>query len=265
MKTIQSKFICITFLSWLAISGCKIAGTNESPANSTANSTASSAANSATSNAFSKETAASSDSKDGLFSSMKNMQNAKFWVADVDVSGDSMPQSNVKMNIKYAAPDSFQMENNMAGNKMQIIAVGGKTYMQIDGKWRQAPSGINMGEMMTKWKDMFDENRFKSFKNVQSAGKETLNGKEMAVYTCEIEQDQAMPEAMKKEMSDEAKARLNEIKAQNSAKIWVDEEKNLPARLEMTVKTTQPKETTGKINVDYKFDEEVKIVAPKLN
>ena len=259
MKPIQSKFIFIAVLSVLAIGGCKLAGTGENPANSTASSATS------TSSSGSKETTVSSNPQDALFSSLKNMQNAQSWVADVDISGDSMSHPQGKMNIKYAAPDSFQMENNMAAGKMQIISVGGKTYMQMGGKWQQAPAGINMGEMINKWKDMFNENSFKSLKNVQSAGKETLNGKEMTVYTYEIDQDQAMPEEMKKEMSDDAKAKLDEIKLQNNGKIWIDKEKNMPARLEMTIKTTKPKETTAKINVDYKFDEDVKIEAPKLN
>lgn len=257
LKTIKSKFIFIAALSFLMLSGCKMGDTNENAANPAANSATS------TSSSGSNETAPSSNPRDALFGALKNMQDEKSWVADVDVSGDSMPQANAKMNIKYAAPDSFQMENDMAGNKMQIIAVGGKTYVQIGGRWQQAPASVNMSEMMTKWKKMFDEDRFKSFKNVQSAGKENLNGKEMAVYTCEIEED--MPAAMKKEMSDDTKAKLDEIKSQNNAKIWIDEEKNLPARLEMTVKTTKPKETTAKINVNYNFDEDVKIEAPKLN
>ncbi len=255
MKIIKSKFMFIAVLSFLAVGGCKLGSTSEVAVNSTTS----------TSSSSSKETTSSANPRDVLFGALKNMQNEKPLVADVDISGDSMSHPQGKMNIKYAAPDSFQMENDMAGNKMQIISVGGETYMQMGGKWQQSPSGINMGEMITKWKDMFNENSFKSLKNVKSDGKATLNGKEMTVYTFEIDQDQAMPEAMKKEMSDDTKAKLDEIKSQNNAKIWVDEAKNLPARLEMTVKTTKPKETTAKINVDYKFDEDVKIEAPKLN
>ncbi len=253
MKTTQSKFLCVAVLTLLAMTGCKTIGIGGNTANSTGNSAAGS-----------KETVASADPKTALVGSMKNLQQAKSWVADITMSGDSMPQGNAKMNIKYAAPDSFQMDNEIAGNKMQIIAVGGKTYMQMGGKWQEAPSSINMAEMINKWKEMFSEDKMDAFKNIQSAGRETVDGKDLAVYTYEIDQQAAMPEAMKKEMTDEAKKKLAEMKSENKAKVWIDDAKNLPVKMDMTMKMSAPKETTQKVSVNYRYDEEVKIEAPKL-
>lgn len=255
MKTIQSKFLCVAALAFLAISGCKTAGISETSGNSAVNSGSVSGA---------KETTASADPKTALISSMKNMQDAKSWIADVEMSGETMPQGNMKMQVKYAAPDSFQIETNMAENKMQIVSVGGKTYMQMGGKWQQAPSSVNMGEMINRWKEMFDSKKMDAFKNIQSAGKETVDGKELAVYTYEIDQQAAMPEEMKKEMSDEVKAKLAEMKSESTAKVWIDEAKNLPAKMDMTMKMSAPKETTQKFSVKYTFDQPVNIEAPSL-
>lgn len=255
MKPIQSKILCAAFFAFLAMSGCKTAEVGGNSANS-------STANSASGGKESTKTSA--DPKEAIVGSMKNLQQAKSWVADVNMSGDSMPQGNLKMTIKYAAPDSFQMENNIGETKMQIIAVGGKTYMQMGEKWQEAPASVNMAEMINKWKDMFGEDKMDAFKNIQSAGKETLNGKEMAVYTYEIDQQAAMPEEMKKDMTDEVKKKLAEMKSENKAKVWIDESKNLPVKMEMVMKMSTPKEMTQNVSVDYKYDEEVKIEAPKL-
>ena len=147
---------------------------------------------------------------------------------------------------------------------MQVIAVGGKTYIQMGGKWQEAPASINMAEMINKWKDMFGEDKMDALKNIQSAGKETVDGKELAVYTYEIDQQAAMPEEMKKDMTDEMKKKVAEMKSENKAKIWIDEVKNLPVKMDMTMKMSAPKETTSKVSVNYRYDEDVKIEAPKL-
>ena len=253
MKTIQSKFLCVAVLTFLAMTGCKTVGVGEGAANGSGSSTAGS-----------KETAVSTDPKAALLGSMKNMQDAKAWIADVEMAGDSMPQGNVKMQVKYAAPDSFQIETNMQENKMQIVSVGGKTYMQMGGKWQQAPASVNMGEMINKWREMFDSKKTDAFRNIQPAGKETVDGKELAVYTYEIDQQAAMPEEMKKDMTDEMKSKLAEMKSENTAKVWIDEAQNLPAKMDMTMKMSKPKEMTQKISVRYIYDQEVKIEAPKL-
>lgn len=236
------------------MTGCKTAGVGENSGNSAVN----------TASVSKETTATSSDPKESLVNSMKNMQDAKAWIADVDMSGDSMPQGNMKMQVKYAAPESFQIETNMAENKIQIVSVGGKTYMQMNGRWQEAPSSINMGQMINQWKEMFDAKKVDAFRNVQLAGKETVNGRELAVYTYEIDQQAAIPEEMKKDMNEEAKARLAEMKSENTAKVWIDEAKKLPVKMDMTMKMSKPKEMTQKVSVNYKFDEEVKIEAPKL-
>ncbi len=255
MKTIQSKIFCVPVLAFLAMTACQSANVGETPKEIASNSAGSSA---------SKGTLANSDPKTVLVGAMKTLQDAKSWTADVDTSNDTVPQSNAKMQIKYSAPDNFQIENNAAGNKMQIIAVGGKTYIETGGKWQEAPASVNMGQMINNWKEMFSAEKLAAFRNIQFAGNETVDGKELLVYTYEIDQQAAMPEEVKKQMTDEMRARLAETQSENKAKIWIDEAKNLPAKVEMTMKMSKPKEMTQKMSVNYKFDEEVKIEAPKL-
>jgi len=136
--------------------------------------------------------------------------------------------------------------------------------MQMGGKWQEAPSSLNMAELINKWKGMFGEDKLNAFKNMQSAGKETIDGKELAVYTYEIDQDAAMPDEMKKDMTDEVKKKLAEMKSESKAKVWIDEAKNLPAKMDMTIKMSTPKEVTQNISVNYNYDADVKIEAPKL-
>ena len=253
MKITPSKFLCVSALSLLAITGCKTVAVNEN-----------SAASSVSSTADSKSTAANADPKAVLGSAMKNMQTQQSWIADVEMSGDTMPQGSAKMNIKFAAPDSFQMNNEMSGTKMQMIAVGGKTYIQMNDKWQEAPSSVNTAEMINKWRGMFDPEKMDAFKNIQFAGKETIDGKELAVYTYDIDQQAAIPEEMKKDMTVEQKAELAKVQSENKAKLWIDESKNLPAKMDMAMKMSQPQQLSQTISVKYDFDQPVKIEAPKV-
>ncbi len=255
-KIIQSKILCVAVLSFSAMTACKSAAVGDGASGSTANS--------AVNAADSKSGATSADSKTAISDALKNLQNAQSWVAEAETSNDVAPQADVKMQIKYSAPDSFQIENNAAGDKMQIVAVGGKTYIQTGGKWQAAPPSVNMGQMINNWKDMFSDQRLGAFKNIESAGRETVDGRELAIYTYEIDQEKAMPEEAKKQMTDEMKQRIAEMQSESRAKLWIDESKNLPARLEMTMKMSQPQPMTQKMAIKYIYDQPVNIEVPKL-
>ena len=252
MKPIQSKIFCAALLAALTITACKSA------------SDAGNSAQSGGSGSTAKSAVDSADPKTVLVSSMKSLQSVDSWVADIDNSNDSSPMANAKMQVKYSAPDNFQIETETAGNKMQIISVGNETFVQTNGKWQKAPASINMGQMMGSWREMFSDEKMAAFKNIESAGTETIDGRELSVYTYEIDQQAAMPDAVKKQMTEEMLAKMAEVKSENRAKIWIDREKNLPARMEMTMKMSQPREMTQKMAVNYRYDETVKIEAPKL-
>jgi len=215
-------------------------------------------------NSASKETIADSDPKTALVGSMKSLQEAESWVADVDTSNDVSPQANVKMQVKYSAPDSFQIETESGANKMKMISVGGDTFIQTNGKWQKTPASVNSGQMMNNWREMFSDRKLAAFKNIEFAGKETIDGKELSVYTYEIDAEAAMPDELKKQMTDEMKTKIAEMRSENKAKIWIDDEKNLPFRMETILKMSKPQEMTQKMSVNYKYDGEVKIEAPKL-
>ena len=204
------------------------------------------------------------DPKAILISSMKNLQDVKTWVADVDTSSDASAQSAVKMQVKYAAPDNFQIVTESGVNKMQMISIGKDAFIEANGKWQKAPPSVNIGQMINNWKEMYSEEKLAALKNIQPAGKETVNGKELSVYSYDIDQQAAMPEEAKKQMTDEMKAKLAEVQSENKAKIWIDREKNLPVKLEMTMKMTKPQQVTQNMSVNYIYDREVKIEAPKL-
>lgn len=250
----KTKILSVAVFAFLSLTACQNHSVNENPTGSSANSAT----------GAKQETVADADPKKTLTDSMRNLQQAESWIADVETSNDSMPDANARMNIKYAAPDNFEMNNETGGKKVQIVATGGATYLQMNGEWRKAPDSVNMGQMINNWKEVFSEEKLNAFKNIQFAGRETVNGKELTIYTYEIDQQAAMPEEMKREMNDEQKAKLAEVEAENKAKVWIDEATKLPARMEMTMKMSKPQELTQKIKVNYKYDEAVKIEAPKL-
>ncbi len=252
MKLIQSKIFCVALLGALTITACKSATDAGNSAQSGGGSTAKSSV------------AADADPKTVLINSMKSLQTVDSWVADIDNSSEGLSMGNAKMQVKYAAPDNFQIETETAGNKMQIISVGKDTFMQTGGKWQKAPDSVNMGQMMGSWREMFSDEKMAAFKNIESAGTETINGKELSVYTYEIDQQAAMPDEVKKQMTEEMLAKMAQVKSENRAKIWIDREKNLPARMEMTMKMSQPQQMTQKMAVNYRYDEAVKIEAPNL-
>lgn len=253
MKIIQSKKLCVAALAFLAMTACKSAAVGENTKVSTGNTVLTA-----------KETFADSDPKTVLINSMKNLQQTKSWIVDVDTSNDAVSQGNSKMRIKYSAPENFHIENETAGNKMQMIAVGGKTYVEMGGKWKESPTSSYIPEIINNFKEMFDDQKLRAFKNIEFAGKETINGRELSAYTYEIDQEQAMPDDMKKQMTDEARAKIAEMQTENKAKIWIEAGRNLPARMEMTMKMTKPQQVTQKMTVDYTYDQQVKIEAPTL-
>lgn len=256
LKLIPTKILSVAVLASLTLTACQNAAVVSENANgSTASSTAGTGA---------KSVADDADPKKTLIDAMKNLQQAPSWIADVETSNDLAAEANAKMNIKYLAPDSFEMNNETGGQKMQIVAVGGGTYLQVNGKWQKAPDSVDMAGMINNWKEVFSEEKLNAFRNIQFAGRETVNGKELAAYTYEIDQQAAMPEEMKQDMTDEQKAQLAQVKSENTAKVWIDTAANLPARMEMTTKMTKPQTVTQKISVNYKYDEAVKIEAPKL-
>jgi outer membrane lipoprotein-sorting protein len=195
---------------------------------------------------------------------MKSLQDVKTWAADVESTNDMSPQAAMKMQVKYAAPDNFQIETESGANKLQMISVGGEAFLQTNGKWQKAPASLNMEQMINNWRDMFSDQKLAPFKNIEFAGSETINGKDVSVYTYEIDQQAAMPDELKKQMTDEMKTRLAEVESENRAKIWIDRENNLPAKMEMTQKMSKPQQMTQKMSVNYIFDREIKIEAPKL-
>lgn len=251
MKSTQSKIFCAALLAALTITACKSANDAGRAPQSGGSSVKSSVAGNA-------------DPKTVLVDSMKTLQTVDSWVADVDNSNETMPAANAKMLVKYHAPDNFQIETEAMGNKMQIISVGADTFLQTGGKWQKAPPSVNMGQMMSSWREMFNSEKMAAFKNIQFAGKETINGKELSAYTYEIDQQAAMPDEVKKQMSEEMLKKMAEVKSENKAKIWIDRATNLPARMEMTMNVSQPQPMTQKMLVNYRYDEAVKIEAPKL-
>lgn len=251
LKQIQSKIFLVAVLVFLTLAACKSETVGENPKESGGGSTA-------------KQAVAESDPKAALVSSMKSFQEEKSWVADVNNSNDVALQAAMKMQVKYSAPDDFQIETASGANKLQMISVGGQTFLQTNGKWQKAPPSVNVGQMINNWKEAFSDQKLQAFRNIEFAGKETVDGKELSIYTYEIDQQAAMPDEMKNQMTDEMKAKLAEVQSENKAKIWIDAEKNLPARMEMTMKMTKPQQVTQKMSVNYDYDREVKIEAPKL-
>lgn len=253
MKQIPSKIFCVgaVLLAFLALTACQSAAVSETPKESGGGSAP-------------QQNVAAPDAQTVLVGSMKSLQAAESWVADAVTSNDSAAQANSKILVKYSAPDRFQIETDAAGNKMQIISIGADTFLQMNGKWQKAPASANMGQMLGNLREMFSAEKMRGFRNIQFAGKETVGGKELAVYTYEIDQQAAMPDEMKKNMTDEMKARLAEVEAENTAKIWIDQANNLPTKMEMTMRMTKPQAVTQKMAVNYQYDEAVNIEAPKL-
>jgi len=121
-----------------------------------------------------------------------------------------------------------------------------------------------MGQMINGWRDMFSDEKLAAFKNIEFVGSETIDGKELSVYTYEIDQQAAMPDELKKQMTEEMKARLAEMESENKAKIWIDRKSKLPSKMELTLKMSKPQQMTQTMSVNYIYDSEIKIEAPTL-
>ena len=260
MRTTRpTKILCAAVLAFSVLTACKlIAGSSKTAKDPDGSSATNSAAG------F-KETAANADAKTALVSSMKNFQNVKTWIAEVDAFNDAVPSDDAKGQIKYVAPDRFQLESQSANRTMHIIAIGGKFYEQADGKWQEASDSFIAEHFINNFKGMFSDQELATFKNIESAGEATVDGKDLAVYTYEIDRKKEMSEETKKKLSDEAKAKIAELQSENKAKIWIDEGANLPAKMEMTMKMSDPQKTTLKFALRYIYDQEVKIEAPELD
>lgn len=206
----------------------------------------------------------SSDPKEAVIGSLKNLQQVKSWSGNMATETNVTPGVSSKADLQYLAPDKFKMEIDAGGSKMEAILIGSDVYLKLPGKdrWQKSSSNEGMGQMFNNWKDMYNDERIKAFKNVQFVGEDTVNGKKNSVYTYDIDSEAAMKEEDKAKMTDETKKMIAGM--ENKAKIWIDADKNLPSKIEITGKTMQPKEMTNKVIFDYNYDKEVKIEAPQL-
>lgn len=242
MKINQNNFVYVGVLVLLFVMGCKFAQFGGNTGLTTANQL--------------------SDPKDVIAGALRNLQTAESWAAEVETLTDAAPQADTKMEIEYAAPDLFHLENNSGGSQFEVIMIGADNYLLNNGKWQKAPAGMNMSQMVNNWKQMYNPENTKAFKDVQFVGEETANGKQTLVYSYRIEPLAGMSDEAKSQMTEAAKTQIADMN--NTAKIWIDHEKRLPVKIEMTTRMTKPKEMTSKLNFDYKFDGKVKIEAPAL-
>lgn len=249
MKKNIYKAFWIALLPLFAMMACKTATVSETSNNSSVNSV---------------ENSSNSEPKNALFSSFKNMENVSSWIADVEMNNDSIPQGGNKLQLKFSKPNNMQMEGTLAGNNVKLISLDGKNYMQLGGKWKELPPSANSNQMTDSFKEMSDIKNQEAFKNVQLVGKETVDGKDLMVYTYEFDKKLADSKEKGNEGKDESKSSLADTEQLIPVKIWIDEKNNLPMRINMTIKSPKSDIADNNLDIKYTYDQEFKIEAPKF-
>ena len=175
----------------------------------------------------------SADPKVATTTAYKKFMEAKYYHS-VTKSKNSM--ATVETEMDFNAPDRFWIVNKLPNMKSEVIVIGNDSYNRMnEGKWSKMATSLPISEMRGK---MTDES-FALMKDFESAGKESLNGKEAFVYKFK-----------------------SSFGGESSSKMWVSAETGLPLRVDTDGSYSG---TKIQISITYDYEKETKIDAPKIN
>jgi hypothetical protein len=177
----------------------------------------------------------STDPKDAVQTALKKFMEARSYHSSVVTKN---AQATVQTEIDFNAPDRFWIKNTAGTMKNEVIAIGNDSYMRTnDGKWTKNPAGqsLPVGDMRGK----MSEEAVKAMKDFESAGKETVNGKDAFVYKFK-----------------------SSYGGESSSKMWISADSGLPLKVDTDGSYAG---TKLQMTITYDYDKEVKIEAPKVN
>ena len=183
------------------------------------------------------------------------------WTAEMLLTNDAVGEVS-KIVLRFRAPNDSHFIWTYKGKVFaETIVVGLDEFTYFEGKW------------VKKKKDKFDEffdnltkiaeaSQAKFMINVGFVGKESIGGVETSVYQYDYDINAAMRDFSEKM---QLKTTLPESRDEMKLKIWINSE-GLPVRFESVRKAEESKGkfATLRKTTTYRFDEDVKIVAPKI-
>jgi len=118
-----------------------------------------------------------SDPKTDVIEASKKFIALQSFTANMEGAG----QSEIKSQVKYAAPDKFHIKYlGGTGAGMEIIYVGKDGYMKSGDKWTKMPS---TGQSIPNLRDSFTEEGLKTLSDVKFEGEEKVDGKSASAYS----------------------------------------------------------------------------------
>jgi hypothetical protein len=175
----------------------------------------------------------STDPKTAVTAANKKLMDAKFYHS---VTTSKNSTAIIETELDFVSPDKVWIKNKLPTMLSEVIAVGNDSYSKLnDGKWTKmaAGQGINIGEIRGK----MTEESVAAMKDFESAGKESINGKDALVYKFK-----------------------STFGGESSSKMWISADSGLPLKVE-TDGTFGG--TKLQMTIIYDFDKEAKIEIPK--
>ena len=169
---------------------------------------------------------------DTVKAAYKTVQDARFYQA-TSTSTNSL--GTIVTTTVYNAPDRFWTKNAGTNFIGEVIVAGDDSYSRANGgKWTKVTSGQALKASDMKPYDLFAA----SVSNVESAGKETMNGKDSLIYKFN-----------------------SSYGGEAIAKMWVEKSSGLPLRVESVGSYTG---TSVAITMTYDFEHETKVETPDV-
>lgn len=123
--------------------------------------------------------APAASAKDAFRSNMDAFAQARSYHATMSMAGG--PMGEMKSDMDYVAPDRYRMTMTMGGQPMEVIMIGGDSYLKMGGNWTKNPGPP---QETPKW----DQELKKSLDAavVQDLGEEALNGVQTRKYQVKL-------------------------------------------------------------------------------
>lgn len=117
------------------------------------------------------------DPKSELIAASRKFMDLKSFSAKMEGVG----QTEIKSQVDFIAPDRFHVSYlGGTGAGMELIYIGGDSYMKTGGKWSKMPGDA---KSIPNLRDSFTEEGLKSLTDVKFEGDDTVDGKAALVYS----------------------------------------------------------------------------------
>lgn len=175
------------------------------------------------------------DAKEALLAGMRKQLTSGPYRVNTTITSE---KGASEMDGEVVPPDQMHIRMMIGGGATEMILIGEKGWMKMEGKWQ--PSPMVTGKMMSQVLQNVDEFA-PGISNVQYVGEESADGKPAKVYTFHME--------------------LGEDKGglKSDAKVWIDSGSGAPVKSEFNGEAMGIKSKTVQT---IKYDSTIKIEAP---